>query len=342
MPANTANYNFNRPTVRGDRDRWGDFLNNNWGNIDGLLLGAQTSFYGAVTPAFPTDASAKKGTFWFNTTNFATTGVVPLTVWDGALFVTIGELNPTEHTFVIPGASFIIGQITPFAGVDLTTAIPLWQFCNGEAISRTTYAALFEEITQSFTGITNGTTTITVADTSNLQTGWFISGTNIPAAVTIVSIITNTSITISLAATGSATSTLIGAPYGIGDGENTFNVPNFNGRFPLGQGSNGTTNYSMGATGGFENFTLGVGNLPNHTHDPAINSPNSIGAGFVYAKSGVTSPLTTGVAPAVPAASVATTSPSINTGGVTGFTTTSPIDLRNPYTTVNYIIFAGV
>jgi microcystin-dependent protein len=341
MPATTANYNFNQPTVRGDRDQWGGFLNNNWGNIDGLLLGAQTSFYGSVTPPFPTNPDTKKGTFWFNTTNFATTGVVPLTVWDGAIFVTIGELNPTEHTFVIPGASFIIGQITPYAGIDLTTPIPLWQFCNGEAISRTTFAALFGEITQTFTGITDGTTSlISVANTTNLQTGWFVSGTGIPSGATIISIITNTSITISVPTTGAGTNNLVGAPYGVGDGSATFNVPNLNGRLPKGQGNNGTTNYNMGATGGFEDFTLGVGNLPNHTHDPAINSPNSIGAGFVYAKSGVTFPLTTGVASAVPAASVATTS--LNTGGVTGFTTTSPIDLRNPYTTVNYIIFAGV
>lgn len=37
MPSQTANYAFDKPTVSGDKDTWGDFLNSNWDNIDTLL-----------------------------------------------------------------------------------------------------------------------------------------------------------------------------------------------------------------------------------------------------------------------------------------------------------------
>src|SRR5690349_17732612 len=59
---------------------------------------------------------------------------------------------------------------------------------------------------------------------------------------------------------------LIGTTYG-GDGQNTFNLPNLQGRCLIHQGTapSGTT-YVEGQTGGAETVTLVAGQLPSHTH----------------------------------------------------------------------------
>jgi microcystin-dependent protein len=52
----------------------------------------------------------------------------------------------------------------------------------------------------------------------------------------------------------------IGTQYGAGDGSTTFNLPNLQGKFPLG----GTS--TRGATGGEENVTLTESQIPSHRH----------------------------------------------------------------------------
>jgi hypothetical protein len=39
MPTTTTNYSFNKPTVGGDEDAWGGYLNGNWDTLDTLLGG---------------------------------------------------------------------------------------------------------------------------------------------------------------------------------------------------------------------------------------------------------------------------------------------------------------
>ena len=39
MPTTTTTYSFNKPTVGGDEDAWGGYLNGNWDNVDNLLDG---------------------------------------------------------------------------------------------------------------------------------------------------------------------------------------------------------------------------------------------------------------------------------------------------------------
>jgi microcystin-dependent protein len=60
--------------------------------------------------------------------------------------------------------------------------------------------------------------------------------------------------------------TLIGTTYG-GDGQNTFNLPDLQGRIPLhhGQGA-GLQNYIMGEAAGVESVTLTTNQIPTHTH----------------------------------------------------------------------------
>lgn len=59
---------------------------------------------------------------------------------------------------------------------------------------------------------------------------------------------------------------LIGTTYG-GDGEETFNLPDLQGRVPvhMGTGPSGTT-YQIGEEAGVEQVTLSVQQIPNHTH----------------------------------------------------------------------------
>src|SRR3982074_68663 len=59
--------------------------------------------------------------------------------------------------------------------------------------------------------------------------------------------------------------TLIGTTYG-GDGQETFGVPDVQGRMPLHMGNLGGTSYTIGQKGGAESVTLVTGQMPQHTH----------------------------------------------------------------------------
>ncbi len=64
----------------------------------------------------------------------------------------------------------------------------------------------------------------------------------------------------------SALFSLFGTTYG-GDGRTTFGVPDLQGRAPIGQGQGaGLDYYGWGQKGGVEQVTLGVSNLPSHSH----------------------------------------------------------------------------
>jgi microcystin-dependent protein len=58
---------------------------------------------------------------------------------------------------------------------------------------------------------------------------------------------------------------LIGTTYG-GDGESTFALPDLRGRLPIHQGNQGGTTYILAETGGVEEVTLTVNQIPVHTH----------------------------------------------------------------------------
>ncbi|WP_066653530.1 MULTISPECIES: phage tail protein [Sphingomonas] len=58
---------------------------------------------------------------------------------------------------------------------------------------------------------------------------------------------------------------LIGTTYG-GDGQNDFAMPDLRGRVPIHQGTGGGGGYVLAETGGLEQVTLTVNQIPNHTH----------------------------------------------------------------------------
>ena len=58
---------------------------------------------------------------------------------------------------------------------------------------------------------------------------------------------------------------LIGTTYG-GDGQSTFQLPDLRGRVPIHQGTGGGGTFQLAETGGAEETTLTVQQIPAHTH----------------------------------------------------------------------------
>ena len=65
---------------------------------------------------------------------------------------------------------------------------------------------------------------------------------------------------------------LIGTTYG-GDGQQTFAMPNLQGRFPIHVGTNAGVSYQIGEAAGVEEVTLTTSQIPAHTH-PLVASMN--------------------------------------------------------------------
>jgi microcystin-dependent protein len=87
--------------------------------------------------------------------------------------------------------------------------------------------------------------------------------------------------------------TLIGTTYG-GDGQETFNLPDLQGRLPVhaGTGKSGST-YQLGETGGVESVTLSTNQIPIHSHPLLGSTGNGLQAnpnGNVLASSTLVKP----------------------------------------------------
>jgi len=68
---------------------------------------------------------------------------------------------------------------------------------------------------------------------------------------------------------------LIGTTYG-GDGQNTFNLPDLQGRLPMHMGTgSGLSSRVIGQNGGVEQVTLTTQQIPSHQHTPAANTGGS-------------------------------------------------------------------
>lgn len=72
-------------------------------------------------------------------------------------WIKVGELNQTNDTF---SAQLPVGMLQAFAGSSAPTG---WLKCNGAAVSRTTYSALFGQISTTY-GSGDGSTTFNVPD----------------------------------------------------------------------------------------------------------------------------------------------------------------------------------
>ncbi len=85
MPASTTNYSWNLPTVGGDEDAWGGFLNTNWTNLDTLLGGVTNTEFEILDGATVTTAE-------LNILDGVTATAAELNILDGVT-ATTAELN---------------------------------------------------------------------------------------------------------------------------------------------------------------------------------------------------------------------------------------------------------
>jgi microcystin-dependent protein len=134
---------------------------------------------------------------------------------------------------------------------------------------------------------------------------------------------------------------LIGTTYG-GDGQTTFNLPNLQGRVPIGQGQGpGLPYYEMGEQAGSNTVTLNNANIPPHNHIAqgiTVNMPVSTNGGDTDTPTGAYLAKASG-----DFYSSAPTSGSnygaLAVSGQTGITGSgTPLDITNPYLVLNYCI----
>lgn len=208
----------------------------------------------------------------------------------GVLALTIGGVDIA--TFSATGLDIADGLALSIGGAAVvppgteadTAAIRAptgWYFEYGQAVLRSGDMPLMNAITETFTANTNGTTTLSNVskDLRNLGLeGSVLEGVGIQTNTTIVSI-TQTTITLSAAATNTATGGSVRAfPYGNGDGSTTFNLPDgrgvtYAGRDDMGgtaanrltTAGSGVNGLRLKTIGGTETVTLTTPNLPPYT-----------------------------------------------------------------------------
>lgn len=169
-----------------------------------------------------------------------------------------------------------VGALIDFAGFP---TIEHYLLCDGTAYSRITYQQLFRALTTTETvSLTNTVATFTVVSAANYYIGMAIEGTGIPAATTISNIV-GTTITMSNAATATASSVVTFFAWGDGDGSTTFNVPNLLDYVTA--GANGTLfaagRQATGYKGGASTYSLQADDLPAHTHAVATGAASGVG-----------------------------------------------------------------
>lgn len=118
MGAPTTNFGWDKPTISGDNDVWGDELNGNLDDQDSLLRRWMNSFIASSAPA-----EGQSGTIWLDSTS----NPYPLKIYDGSTWVSMGTLNTSTHVFtpavVVPTAlGSVVQQVFTASGTYTPTA----------------------------------------------------------------------------------------------------------------------------------------------------------------------------------------------------------------------------
>lgn len=239
------------------------------------------------------------------------------------------------------------GAITQYAG---RTAPSGWLLCDGSAVSRSTYATLFNIVSPT---IGTFTTTIATPGVMTLNAHGFLTGAQVyltttgalPTGLTantlyyIIKIDANTfnlatSLANAIAGTKIATTgtqsgvhTLVFCPYGLGNGSTTFNVPSLSGKVAVGINTADTDFDTLGKSGGSKD-------LKAHNH--GVTDPGHIhsyyqGRGSVSYAGGANNAIDSSLG-------LTGTNVGSNTTGLTVNTAGTGSNNMQPFISLNYIV----
>lgn len=146
----------------------GNVTGNLTGNVTGNTAGTHT---GAVVGNVTGNASGSSATCTGNAAT-ATALQTPRTIQLTGVILGSASFDGSENISIVTstaGTAVPSGIIVPFAG---TTVPTFWRECNGDAISRTTFAALFAAVGETY-GPGDGSTTFNVPDLrGEFMRGW--------------------------------------------------------------------------------------------------------------------------------------------------------------------------
>jgi microcystin-dependent protein len=197
------------------------------------------------------------------------------TVWD-ALTASTAALSTTAATSG-SGDFMAVGTVIPIAAFSAPTNYVL---AYGQPISRTTFPDAFTALTISSSAscVSANTTISGLATTAQMRVGAPIEGSCLTPGTTIATIAGPTSVTVSIAAVSTVSTTVRVFPWGSGDGAATFNVPDLRGRVIVGPDAMGGVAASRitssilgvsagppGAAGGLQSETISQAQLPSYT-----------------------------------------------------------------------------
>lgn len=146
----------------------GNVTGNLTGNVTGNTAGTHT---GSVVGNVTGNVSGSSATCTGNAAT-ATTLQTPRTIQLTGVILGSASFDGSANISIATttaGTAVPAGIIVPFAGTSVPT---FWMECNGSAISRTTFAALFAAIGETY-GAGNGTTTFNIPDLrGEFMRGW--------------------------------------------------------------------------------------------------------------------------------------------------------------------------
>lgn len=258
-----------------------------------------------------------------------------------------------------------VALVSPWAGISATAPYG-WLFCNGQNVSRTTYAALFAALAKS------ATVTITIATPGVVSwtahglgagdpvvfrtTGALPTGLTAGTVYYVISAgLTANAFEVAATPGGAAINTSGSqsgvhtgwyAPFGDGNGSTTFGIPDLRGRVIAGMDDMGavSANRLTGLTNGIDGDILG-GTGGEEAHTPTLAETFQHSHSHSHGPSGGNSFRTNQAAGGITFATAAGNNANVTATTTTDATTagsSTAFNIVQPTIILNYLIFTGV